>query len=64
LTPAGLAGSAGGAVSGMTGAVRTFLDDVRFNMAAREIELTDGLTGGSGESGQGLPGDRNGRSAS
>jgi hypothetical protein len=67
LTPSGLAGSAGGAVSGMTGAVRTFLDDVRFNMAAREIELTDALTGESDEAGESasrLPGERNGRSAS
>jgi hypothetical protein len=36
-------------------------------MAVREIELTDALTGESGQSGEsasGLPGERNGRSAS
>jgi hypothetical protein len=45
LTPSGLAGSAGGAISGMGGSVRGFLDEVRLGMAEREFELHEALAG-------------------
>jgi hypothetical protein len=45
LTPAGLAGSAGGAVSGLRGSIRAFVDDVRVGMAEREAELHEALAG-------------------
>jgi hypothetical protein len=61
LTPSGLAGSAGGALSGLTDTVRGFLDDVRFGMAEREIELHDALTGDAGDEADRAR--RNGRSA-
>jgi hypothetical protein len=44
LTPSGLAGSAGGAISGVRGSIRGFIDDVRLGMAEREIELNDALS--------------------
>jgi hypothetical protein len=44
LTPAGLAGSAGGAVSGLRGSIRDFIDDVRVGMVEREAELHEALT--------------------
>jgi Family of unknown function (DUF6167) len=63
LTPSGLAGSAGDAVSGVGGAVRTFVNDVRANMAERELQLHEALTGDTGESSRpDAPGNRNGRS--
>jgi hypothetical protein len=62
LTPSGLAGSAGGAASGVSDAMRTFIDDVRFNMAEREIELHDAMTAEPQPSYQ--PGKRDGRSTS
>jgi len=43
LTPAGLAGTAGGAVSGLRGSIRDFVDDVRVGMVEREAELHDAL---------------------
>jgi hypothetical protein len=43
LTPSGLAGSAGGAISGWSDSIRGFIDDVRVGMAEREIELHDAL---------------------
>ena len=45
LTPAGLAGSAGGAISGARGSLRGFLDDIKIGMAEREMELHDALAG-------------------
>jgi hypothetical protein len=45
LTPSGLAGSAGGAISGLSDSIRGFIDDVRVGMAEREIELHDALAG-------------------
>ena len=45
LTPAGLAGSAGGAISGVRGSLRGFLDDIKIGMAERENELHDALAG-------------------
>jgi hypothetical protein len=45
LTPAGLAGSAGGAVSGLRGSIRNFVDDVRVGMVEREAELHEALAG-------------------
>jgi Family of unknown function (DUF6167) len=39
LTPAGLADTAGGAVSGLRGSIRSFVDDVRIGMVEREAEL-------------------------
>jgi hypothetical protein len=45
LTPSGLAGSAGGAISGLGDSIRGFIDDVRVGMAEREIELNDALAG-------------------
>jgi len=45
LTPSGLAGSAGGAISGVGGSVRGFLDEVRLGMAEREFELHEALVG-------------------
>jgi hypothetical protein len=72
LTPSGLAGSAGGAISGLGGSLRAFIDDVRLGMAEREIELTEALsaeppapyssTVGTAGSGTGAA-RRNGRSA-
>jgi hypothetical protein len=68
LTPSGLAGSAGGAVSGVGGAVRMFVNDVRVNMAERELQLHEALTGETGATGESgrpdAPGNRNGRSMS
>jgi hypothetical protein len=68
LTPSGLAGSAGGAVSGVRGSIRGFIDDVRIGMAEREIELTDAMSGeppAPYSSGTGMGAARkNGRSAS
>lgn len=43
LTPAGLADSAGGAVSGLRGSIRGFVDDVRIGMVEREAQLHDAL---------------------
>ena len=43
LTPAGLANSAGGAVSGVRGSIRSFVDDVRVGMVEREAQLHDAL---------------------
>jgi Family of unknown function (DUF6167) len=43
LTPAGLAGSAGGAVSGLRGSIRNFVDDVRVGMVEREAQLHEAL---------------------
>jgi hypothetical protein len=43
LTPAGLADSAGGAVSGLRGSIRSFVDDVRIGMVEREAELHEAL---------------------
>ncbi len=43
LTPAGLAGSAGGAVSGLRGSIRGFVDDVRVGMVEREAQLHEAL---------------------
>lgn len=43
LTSAGLAGSAGGAVSGLRGSIRDFVDDVRVGMVEREAELHEAL---------------------
>jgi hypothetical protein len=45
LTPAGLADTAGGAVSGLRGSIRGFVDDVRVGMVEREAELHDALSG-------------------
>jgi Family of unknown function (DUF6167) len=45
LTPAGLAGSAGGAISGVRGSLRGFFDDIKMGMAEREIELHEALAG-------------------
>jgi Family of unknown function (DUF6167) len=45
LTPTGLAGSAGGAISGVGGSIRSFLDDIKLGMAEREIELHEALAG-------------------
>jgi hypothetical protein len=45
LTPRGLAGSAGGAISGAGGSLRAFIDEVRLGMAEREIELHEALVG-------------------
>jgi hypothetical protein len=44
LTPAGLADSAGGAVSGLRGSIRGFVDDVRIGMVEREAQLHDALS--------------------
>jgi hypothetical protein len=44
LTPAGLADSAGGAVSGLRGSIRGFVDDVRIGMVEREAQLHEALT--------------------
>jgi hypothetical protein len=66
LTPSGLAG---GAISGLGGSIRGFIDDVRLGMAEREIELTDALSAEppapySSPAGSGTPTARsNGRSA-
>ncbi|HTC68176.1 MAG TPA: DUF6167 family protein [Acidothermaceae bacterium] len=66
LTPSGLAGSAGGAISGLSDSIRGFIDDVRVGMAEREVELHDALAGEPpapySPSG-GTTGRRNGRSA-
>ena len=67
LTPSGLAGSAGGAISGVRGSIRGFIDDVRIGMAEREIELNDALSAEppapySSSIGTGTAG-KNGRSA-
>jgi hypothetical protein len=43
LTPAGLADSAGGAVSGLFGSIRELVDDVRVGMVEREAELHEAL---------------------
>lgn len=43
LTPEGAADRAATAVSGLTGEVRRFADDVRAAMAEREAELRDAL---------------------
>jgi hypothetical protein len=43
LTPSGIAGALAGAVSGLTGAIREFGNDVREGMAEREAELNDAL---------------------
>ena len=43
LTPSGLAGSAGGAASGLRGSVRRFVDDVRIGMVEREAQLHEAL---------------------
>lgn len=43
LTPAGLADTAGGAVSGLRGSIRGFVDDVRIGMVEREAQLHDAL---------------------
>jgi hypothetical protein len=43
LSPAGLAGSAGGAVSGLRGSIRAFVDDVRIGMVEREAQLHEAL---------------------
>ncbi len=45
LTPAGLADSAGGAVSGLRGSIRGFVDDVRVGMVEREAQLHEALAG-------------------
>jgi hypothetical protein len=45
LTPSGLAGSAGGAISGVGGSLRGFIDEVRLGMAERELELQEALVG-------------------
>jgi uncharacterized protein DUF6167 len=45
LTPAGLAGSAGGAVSGLRGSIREFVSDVRIGMVEREAQLHEALAG-------------------
>jgi hypothetical protein len=45
LTPTGLAGSAGGAISGARGSLRGFLDDIKIGMAEREMELHEALAG-------------------
>jgi Family of unknown function (DUF6167) len=69
LTPSGLAGSAGGAISGLGGSIRGFIDDVRLGMAEREIELTDALSAeppapySSRSGGDAGTAGRNGRSA-
>jgi hypothetical protein len=44
LTPAGLADSAGGAVSGLRGSIRGFIDDVRIGMVEREAELHEAMS--------------------
>ena len=66
LTPSGLAGSAGGAISGVGGSVRGFFDEVRFGMAEREIELHEALVGEAPEPYKRQPSEphKNGRSAS
>ena len=43
LTPAGLACSSGGAVSGLRGSIRNFVDDVRVGMVEREAQLHEAL---------------------
>ena len=43
LTPAGLADTAGGAVSGLRGSIRGFVDDVRIGMVEREAQLHEAL---------------------
>jgi len=45
LTPSGLAGSAGGAISGVGGSLRGFLDDIKLGMAEREMQLHEALAG-------------------
>lgn len=45
LTPAGLADTAGGALGGVRGSIRSFVDDVRVGMVEREAELHDALSG-------------------
>ncbi len=45
FTPSGVAGSARESVSGLTDSLRAFVDEVRVNMAEREIQLHEALTG-------------------
>jgi uncharacterized protein DUF6167 len=66
LTPSGLAGSAGGAISGLSDSIRGFIDDVRVGMAEREIELNDALNSEAPapySASGGTTGRKNGRSA-
>ena len=65
LTPAGLAGSAGGAVSGLRGSIRGFVDDVRVGMVERETELHEAMASDAPPPFTPRPGrSANGRSAS
>jgi len=44
FTPSGVAGSARSSASGLLDSARAFVDEVRINMAEREIQLHDALT--------------------
>ncbi len=45
FTPSGVAGSARSSASGLFDSARAFIDEVRVNMAEREIQLHEALTG-------------------
>jgi hypothetical protein len=45
FTPSGVAGSARSSASGLLDSARAFIDEVRVNMAEREIQLNEALTG-------------------
>jgi hypothetical protein len=45
FTPSGVAGSARSSASGLFDSSRAFIDEVRVNMAEREIQLHEALSG-------------------
>jgi hypothetical protein len=45
FTPSGMAGSARSSASGLFDSARAFIDEVRVNMAEREIQLHEALSG-------------------